>query len=156
MISARYWWKHIVEWSSGEVTVEPAANLENCQHLVDAYDSKIESIEVACATLVSNTTDIEAMVAELQRKQKVEGTVEEWVPGVEQEMESVMDSRLEEVSEEVRQKVLREGTAMKLRMILESKKDGRKKGRWVGQGFWEGLGVTGEHIQGGYPGGDTF
>ena len=34
---------------------------------------------------------------------------------------------------------------MKLRMMLESKKDGRRKGRLVGQGFWEDKGVTGAH-----------
>jgi hypothetical protein len=31
---------------------------------------------------------------------------------------------------------------MKLRMILEDKKDGRRKGRLLGQGFWEDVGVT--------------
>ena len=36
-----------------------------------------------------------------------------------------------------RERVLREGLAMNLRMILEAKKDGRRKGRFVGQGFME-------------------
>ena len=35
---------------------------------------------------------------------------------------------------------------MKMRMILESKRDGRRKGRLVGQGFWEDRGVTSDHI----------
>ena len=35
---------------------------------------------------------------------------------------------------------------MKLRMILESKKDGRRKGRLVGQGFWEDVYTTGVHV----------
>ena len=41
------------------------------------------------------------------------------------------------MSEEVRQKVIREKLAMRLRMLLELKKDERRKGRLIGQGFWE-------------------
>ena len=44
------------------------------------------------------------------------------------------------------ERVLREGLGMKLRMILEAKRDGRKKGRLVGQGFWEDTTVTGIHV----------
>ena len=40
----------------------------------------------------------------------------------------VRDSRFEEVHEETKAKVLRENLAMRLRMILEAKKDGRMKG----------------------------
>ena len=47
------------------------------------------------------------------------------------------DSRFEDVDEETKAKVLRENLAMRLRMILEAKKDGRMKGRLVGQGFLE-------------------
>ena len=46
----------------------------------------------------------------------------------------------------MRDEALRAGACMKLRMILESKKDGRRKGRLVGQGFGEDKGVTDVHI----------
>lgn len=139
-------YKYIIEWKSGEVTVEPESYLEGCKELLDEYKNKIESIESACVINDTNRSDLEKMILELQQKSGVPGEVEEWVPGVRDEMNSVTESRLEEVSEEVRNKVIREGLAMKLRMILELKKDGRRKGRWVGQGFLEGFGVTGEHI----------
>ena len=91
-------------------------------------------------------SDVERMVSELMRKYKQEGSVEDWLEGVQDEWEAVIGGRCEEVSEEVRDEVLRAGVCMKLRMILESKKDGRRKGRLVGQGFWEDKGVTGAHI----------
>ena len=80
------------------------------------------------------------------RKQKITGSVEEWVPGVTTELESVIEERMEEVSDEVREQVLREEMGMKLRMILERKGDGRKKGRLIGQGFLEGEEVTGTYV----------
>ena len=73
------------------------------------------------------------MVSELIKTQKQTGTVEDWIPGVEAEFKKVRDARLEDVSEEVRQKVIREKLAMRLRMLLELKKDERRKGRLVGQ-----------------------
>ena len=53
-------------------------------------------------------------------------------------MKEVGEKRFEEVTaERERQAVLRSGVAMRLRMILERKRDGRRKGRLVGQGFLE-------------------
>ena len=86
------------------------------------------------------------MVAELIQKQKVKGSVEEWLPGVAEELESVVSERMEEVSPEVAAEVLRGDLAMRLRMLLEAKSDGRMKGRLIGQGFWEGEEVTGVHV----------
>ena len=40
-----------------------------------------------------------------------------------------MGGRCEEVTEGVREGVLRAGVCMKVRVTLESKKDGRRKGR---------------------------
>ena len=75
-------------------------------------------------------------------KQKQKGTIKDWEKGVFDEFAKVRDSRFEEVDEETNAKVLRlyslrENLAMRLRMILEAKKDGRMKGRLVGQGFLE-------------------
>jgi hypothetical protein len=58
----------------------------------------------------------------------------------------VSDIRFEEVDDETAERVIREGLGMKLRMILEEKKDGRRKGRLVGQGFWEDACTTGLYV----------
>ena len=77
------------------------------------------------------------MIGELIHKQKQKGTIKDWEKGVHvlDEFAKVRDSRFEEVDAETKAKVLRENLAMRLRMILEAKKDGRMKGRLVGQGF---------------------
>ena len=68
----------------------------------------------------------------------MEGTVEEWVLGYVKEMKEVGERRFEEVTDEgEREAVLRSGVAMRLRMILERKRDVRRKGRLVGQEFLE-------------------
>ena len=50
------------------------------------------------------------------------------------------------MDKEVADRVISEGLGMKLRMILERKKDNRMKGRLVGQGFWEDVTATGAHV----------
>lgn len=135
--------RYIVEWEGGGVTVEPKDNLSS--ELVDEYETKVKA---AAAAIVGEgeMNDMERMVAELMLKQKASGTVEEWLPGVQEEFDTVKGLRFEEVDEATAAQVRREGLAMKLRMILEAKKDGRRKGRLVGQGFWEAVGVTGANV----------
>ena len=89
--------------------------------------------------LLTELKQKEKMIGELIHKQKQKGTVKDWEQGVLEEFAKVRDSRFEEVDEETKAKVLRENLAMRLRMILEAKKDGRMKGRLVGQGFLETL-----------------
>ena len=108
------------------------AGMEYQAHVVDAFLSKL--------------TDSTRMIEELIKKQKQKGTVDQWRPGVEGEFEAVRDIRFEEVSQETKARVIREGLAMRLRMILEHKKDGRMKGRLVGQGFLESEAQYGKNI----------
>ena len=76
-------------------------------------------------------------VEELIRVQKQEGTVEEWLEGYMKELEEVRRRRLRPLSEEeVREKGVKY-RAVKLRMNLEPKRDGRKKARQILQGFRE-------------------
>ena len=139
--------RYVVEWASGETSLEPESTLrEDVPVMLDQYIEKVRAAEAACVVQLDGRTDIERMVSELMRRYKQEGSVEDWLEGVQDEWEAVIGGRCEEVSEEVRDEVLRAGVCMKLRMILESKKDGRRKGRLVGQGFWEDKGVTGAHI----------
>ena len=106
--------------------------IEYQAHVVDAFLSKL--------------TDSTRMIDELIKKQKQQGTVDQWKPGVEGEFEAVRDLGFEEVSQETKARVVREGLAMRLRMILEHKKDGRMKGRLVGQGFLESEAQYGKNI----------
>ena len=93
---------------------------------------------MAHALSVAYIGEAERAVAELLRAQRMEGTVDEWVPGYVKEMKEVGERRFEEVTDEgEREAVLRSGVAMRLRMILERKRDGRRKGRLVAQGFLE-------------------
>lgn len=137
----------MVEWDKsggGGVTVEPASILH--PELVREYELKLSSIEKAHAASVKELTEMERMIEELIRKQNVKGEVKDWIEGVTEELETVRDIRFEEVDDETRQRVLDQGIGMRLRMILEHKKDNRMKGRLVGQGFWEDVGVTGENV----------
>ena len=76
-------------------------------------------------------------VVELQRKQKVSGNPAEWVQGYQDEFNSVSKLRLRELSPEEASRVRAEELVPRLRMILEAKRDGRKKGRLILQGFLE-------------------
>ena len=143
--------RYYIEWDESEgggVTVEPESELD--PELVREYELKIQQAEQALAanvmTVNNMMSDMEKMIAELIVKQKQTGTVSDWKEGVEDEFNTVRSLRFAEVDLETQERVLREGTAMKLRMILELKKDSRRKGRLVGQGFWEDVGLTGMHV----------
>ena len=156
---------YIVLWDTKEVSLEPKDGLHI--DLIREYESRVEQAAVtvldpdpdpkwvqdgteinrqtACVdytvdsvhVLLTELKQKEKMIGELIHKQKQKGTVKDWEKGVLDEFAKVRDSRFEEVDEETKAKVLRENLAMRLRMILEAKKDGRMKGRLVGQGFLE-------------------
>jgi len=76
-------------------------------------------------------------VAELIKKQKVGGTVADWMDGYLKEYTAVRDLRLRELSPEEAARVRSQVLVPRLRMILEAKRDGRRKGRLILQGFQE-------------------
>ena len=84
--------------------------------------------------MVYSDTDRQS-VQQLIVSEKVSGTVEEWLPGYQMELAEVKRRRLEPVSPEHMADAVR--SAVRLRMRLEPKKDGRKKGRLILQGFRE-------------------
>ena len=86
--------------------------------------------EAACAD--QKYQDLMA-VSELLLKQGATGTPEEWVPGYRRELDSVVERRLSPMSKSEQARVRK----AKLRMILEQKRDGRKKSRLILQGFSE-------------------
>ena len=76
-------------------------------------------------------------VEHLMRRQKVQGDADDWIPGYEAEMEKVTRLRLRELDPAEAAKVRANKLVPRLRMILEAKRDGRKKGRLILQGFLE-------------------
>ena len=126
--------QYIVEWANGEITTEPIENLDTCKELVKEYD---DTQEAGLISISNNEDEIDKAVSALIDKQSLPGTVAEWKQGYIDEVKKVTDLRFIEVSEEEKSKVLRGNVGMRLRMILELKRDGRKKGRLVCQGFWE-------------------
>ena len=78
----------------------------------------------------------EEVVKILMDKQRKKGKVSDWLQGYKDELEKVKSTRmniipLNEVSNEVKK------NAIPMRMILEEKRDGRRKGRLVVIGFRE-------------------
>ena len=78
-------------------------------------------------------------VVHLLDKHRIEGTVDDWMPGYLAEFNAVKDRRLVEVTDtDLAQKILKSGKYVKLRMNPEPKKrTGRKKCRLIAQGFME-------------------
>lgn len=90
-------------------------------------------------------TDEEA-VRSLIRQQRQSGSVEEWLPGYRSELKEVRRRRLKPLSDDFVTKFDIRSKAIRLRMNLEPKRDGRLKARLILQGFreptsWDG-GVT--------------
>eukprot|EP00658_Telonema_sp_P-2_P060676 TRINITY_DN49520_c0_g1_i1.p1 TRINITY_DN49520_c0_g1~~TRINITY_DN49520_c0_g1_i1.p1 ORF type:complete len:823 (+),score=126.72 TRINITY_DN49520_c0_g1_i1:1202-3670(+) len=81
--------------------------------------------------------DSRKAVEHLMSKQKVGGTVDDWLPGYEAELEKVKRLRLRELEPEEAVRVRKDQLVPRLRMILEAKRDGRRKGRLILQGFLE-------------------
>lgn len=77
------------------------------------------------------------IVTELMRKQRRDGDIEGWMTAFETEWQNVKRRRLEAVPAQEADWVRRRRLAVRMRMILEQKKDGRRKGRLVLQGFME-------------------
>jgi hypothetical protein len=76
-------------------------------------------------------------VASLLKRQRVGGTVEEWLPAYEAEFESVASRRLVELTPGEAARVRVSYLLPKLRMLLARKRCGRLKARLILQGFQE-------------------
>ena len=76
-------------------------------------------------------------ICQLLRQQKRAGTVEEWAPGYRAELSEVTRRRLRPLTNDEVMKVGAASKAVRLRMNLEPKRDGRRKCRLILQGFRE-------------------
>ena len=71
----------------------------------------------------------------LQVGETRDAQVRSYIPGYMKEKDMVTQLRLEPVSETMAQYIRNRKLAVRLKMLLEAKKDGRRKGRLVLQGF---------------------
>ena len=86
------------------------------------------------------------IVAKLMRDQGLQGDPKAFIPGYYKEINTVTTLRLKPVSPEVAAYIRSKKLAVRLKMLLEVKKDNRRKGRLVLQGFrapaWWKMGPT--------------
>ena len=144
--------KYKVKWEGHEKqTYEPLHHLTGCQELVEEYSAKLKKKEEvprpipkrkvtrrstrSAAAAIKVDEDVIA-VEELLRKQKVAGSVEDWLPGYKKELNNITENRLQPITDAEEMKIAKE-KAVPIRMNLEPKRDGRKKGRLIVQGFKE-------------------
>ena len=141
--------KYRVKWKgSTKETYEPIHHLTGCEEILLEYKAKIEkqkqpvivtgrklrSTRHAGSAIQKN--EDACAVEELIRKQKVKGTVKEWLPGYTAELNNIKAKRLQPITNAEEMKAAKKA-AVPIRMNLEPKRDGRKKGRLIVQGFKE-------------------
>ena len=76
-------------------------------------------------------------IARLMKQQHVEGNPQEWVAPYNTELNEVIRRRMRELVGQEKERVRKRNLAVKLRMLLELKRCGRKKCRLILQGFRE-------------------
>ena len=138
--------RFLTKWKGSDVkTYEPADNFikHGGQDILDAYrlslKNKSKKVQVYLNTTDRPTlpyTDEEMIVYKLMNKQNKKGSVQDWLEPYKKEMQEVENRRLtllddDDITDDIRR------DALPLRMILESKRDGRLKGRLVAIGYRE-------------------
>ena len=91
-------------------------------------------------------SEVYETVKQLMKTQNLQGDPQDFIPAYKKELATVTTMRLKDVSPAVAQYVRAKKLAVRLRMILTEKKDKRRKGRLVLQGFrapsWWRVGST--------------
>jgi hypothetical protein len=152
--------KYTIKWKgSDERTEEPLSHLTGCQDLLEKFETELKvtakrdnpartpqkqkgrtrAAGVAVTEDGNTRTDEDPdaqAVSELITQQRQTGTIEEWLPGYKKELEEVRRRRLRRITDDGELKTA-EAAAVRLRMNLEPKHDGRRKARLILQGFRE-------------------
>ena len=81
--------------------------------------------------------EVEESVGRLLRRQQVTGEIHEYVDGYNRELDHMLSRRLRLLEPEEEERVRAVAPIVSLRMLLEAKKDGRRKARLILQGFKE-------------------
>ena len=99
-----------------------------CEAVVESQSSQLFGVD-DCEVLKA--------VEHLTRKQKLEGIAAEFLPGYKTEIQQMLRRRLRLLGRSEATRVSREYSLGKLRMLLELKRDGRRKARLILHGFRE-------------------
>ena len=157
--------KYVVKWKgSDERTEEPRKHLVHsdygCKELLEEFEAELKRNSrvgnpakttkrdkgrprragLATADDGSGTPDEcqqdRTAVAELIHQQRQKGGVDDWLPGYQSELREVRRRRLRKIEDKDELRTA-QSSAVRLRMNLEPKHDGRKKSRLILQGFRE-------------------
>ena len=141
--------KYLVKWKGHVIkTYEPRDHLlkYGARTMVEEYDLKVKHKKgnaVQHMVYYSSVTneyyckdDEREVVSELIKKQGKEGTVNDWIDAYREEYNQVYSKRLVELKEDELTHDIKY-KALPMRMILENKRDGRRKGRLVAIGYRE-------------------
>ena len=137
----------------------------DCQELVDEYNQAYgvlsqQQVQKQCAVLLTTLAaagsvvaigsdsdseqalgmtqqEVEESVGRLLRRQQVTGEVHEYVDGYNRELDHMLSRRLRLLESDEEERVRAVAPIVSLRMLLEAKKDGRRKARLILQGFKE-------------------
>ena len=146
--------KYLVKWKDHEVkTYEPYKHLfkYGAKEAILEYQNKIKMNKKKKANLAHtdatlyycNITeryveeyDQVKAVRQLINKQNKEGTVEDWITPYKDEYDQICRRRLTRLNKDELTREIRR-TAIPMRMLLETKRDGRRKARLVALGYRE-------------------
>ena len=108
---------------------------ESASHGVLQTDTEVDRQ----SAVVFGEDDCDAVIAvrRLMNRQGLEGTVADYLPGYKNEVRNVIRRRLVLQDSETAEQVRRDHQVGRLRMLLELKRNLRKKGRMIVQGFRE-------------------
>ena len=148
--------KYLVKWKGyDDKTWEPAKHLTGCKQEIERYTHKskaknaktVYDVKYKAYILYEGSSEYEKTVRYLIDTEKVKGEVGQWLPGYMHELNEVRRRRLQPMTEaQIEQMHSDRIKPVRMRMRLEHKKDDRRKGRLIIQGFrepesWDRLGT---------------
>jgi hypothetical protein len=146
--------QYLVKWKgwNNRFNVWRGIDELNCPDLITDFESSHASIaiEVMTEIQIANTAESQAVelfgeddcrareaVSQLMSKQGLEGTVDSFLPGYKKEIGEMLKRRLRLLGPSEAKSVRLTNNLGRLRMILELKRDQRRKARLILQGFRE-------------------
>ena len=148
--------KYLIKWKGyEEMTWEPLKHLTGCKEAIQEYWTQVKKPKASVAydnkyrayVAHEDTNDHAKAIQYLIRSEKVDGDVSQWMQGYVHELNEVRRRRLEVLTDKQVKDMHTKGIKpVRMRMRLEHKKDGRRKGRLIIQGFrepasWDRLGT---------------
>ena len=138
---------YLVKWKGypeSDNSWEPARQLTDhgARDMVRKYEAgerwqlQASNAEAGIATAPS-AADIVSRLLDKDGIDLIASEIDEWVHGYEKEITEMQRRRLVHISGEEADMVRKKRLAVRMRMIMKAKRDGRKKGRLVLQGFME-------------------